>query len=160
MKILARRPYGPLRSPSRGLPSRVLHTKWTTDCDRRLHRLICYIHTTKHYRMVGWVGDPMPTDRTAPIHADADSAGCTATPTLYARPLPFLDRAAHLLPSFRDQQTSSPASATVHPKRSSLQQRTLCDRCGLTSHDPLGFHPLYPLRQHAPGQEWILFHGT
>ena len=34
-------------------------TKWTSECDRRLHRLIGYIKSTKHYRMVGWVGDEL-----------------------------------------------------------------------------------------------------
>ena len=28
-------------------------TKWDKDCDRKLHRLMCYLHTTKHYRQVG-----------------------------------------------------------------------------------------------------------
>ena len=33
--------------------------KWTEERDRRLHRLACDIHTTKSYRMVGWVwGSP------------------------------------------------------------------------------------------------------
>ena len=34
-------------------------TKWTSECDRRLHRLIGYIKATRHYRMVGWVGDKL-----------------------------------------------------------------------------------------------------
>jgi hypothetical protein len=53
-------------------------TKWTKDCDRRLYRLVCYIHTTKHLRMIGWVGDPF--DQVRPhLFADADFAGCTRT---------------------------------------------------------------------------------
>ena len=32
-------------------------TRWTSDCDRKLHRLMCYIHSTYHVRMIGWVGD-------------------------------------------------------------------------------------------------------
>ena len=32
-------------------------TCWTSMCDRRLHRLICYIHPTLNYRLIGWVGD-------------------------------------------------------------------------------------------------------
>ena len=53
-------------------------TKWTVDCGRRLHRLVCYIHATKHHRMVGWVGDPV--DKVGlHLYADADFAGCTAT---------------------------------------------------------------------------------
>ena len=34
-------------------------TKWTPECDKRLHRLACYIHSTKSHRMVGWVGDAL-----------------------------------------------------------------------------------------------------
>jgi hypothetical protein len=37
------------------LPCRL--TRWTSECDRRLHRLMCYINSTKHLRMIGWVGD-------------------------------------------------------------------------------------------------------
>ena len=32
-------------------------TKWDLDCDRKLHRLMCYIWTTKHHRTHGWVGE-------------------------------------------------------------------------------------------------------
>ena len=32
-------------------------TRWTSDCDKRLHRLVCYINSSKHLRMTGWVGD-------------------------------------------------------------------------------------------------------
>ena len=32
-------------------------TRWMSECDRRLYRLMCYIHSTKHLRMIGWVGD-------------------------------------------------------------------------------------------------------
>ena len=32
-------------------------TKWDALCDKKLHRLMCYVHPTYHYRMVGWVGD-------------------------------------------------------------------------------------------------------
>jgi hypothetical protein len=28
-------------------------TNWTADCDRRLCRLVCYIHSTKHLRVTG-----------------------------------------------------------------------------------------------------------
>jgi len=34
-------------------------TRWSTECDRKLHRLMCYIHSTYHHRMVGWVGDDL-----------------------------------------------------------------------------------------------------
>ena len=34
-------------------------TKWTSECDRKLHRLVCYINSSKHLRMIGWVGDEL-----------------------------------------------------------------------------------------------------
>ena len=49
--------------------------KWTDSDDRGLHHLMCYVHHTKHWRMVGWVGDPMDDVRLA-LYADADFAGC------------------------------------------------------------------------------------
>ena len=53
-------------------------TKWTPECDRKLHRLVCYIHSSYHVRMVGWVGDPL--ERLEPhMFADADFAGCVST---------------------------------------------------------------------------------
>jgi hypothetical protein len=59
-----------------GLAQRV--TKWTPECDKQLHRLMCYIHSTLHYRMVGWVGDTV--DNTSiHLYADADFAGCKDT---------------------------------------------------------------------------------
>jgi hypothetical protein len=52
--------------------------KWDTYCDRKLHRLMCYIHSTLHYRQVGWVyqggDDAQPT-----LYTDADFAGCNDT---------------------------------------------------------------------------------
>ena len=29
-------------------------TTWITDCGRKLHRWMCYVHATPHYRLVGW----------------------------------------------------------------------------------------------------------
>ena len=53
-------------------------TKWAPEHDRRLHQLMCYIHTTSHLRMLGWVGDDIGT--ICPhIFSDADLAGCTFT---------------------------------------------------------------------------------
>ena len=33
-------------------------TNWTVECDRRLHRIMCYIRTTLGYRMKGWAEGP------------------------------------------------------------------------------------------------------
>jgi hypothetical protein len=49
-------------------------TKWDALCDKRLHRLMCYVHHTLHLRMVGWVGDPQSELRPN-VFADADFAG-------------------------------------------------------------------------------------
>ena len=45
-------------------------TKWTTTCDKKLYRLMCYIKSTLHYRMVGWCGDDLGS---IDIHAYADA---------------------------------------------------------------------------------------
>jgi hypothetical protein len=53
-------------------------TKWTEECDKRLLRLIRYIHCSKGYRQIGWVGDPL-SELTPHLYADADFAGCADT---------------------------------------------------------------------------------
>ena len=53
-------------------------TKWDEQCDLRLYRLVCYINSTYHIRMTGWVGDP-PSKLTPHCLADADFAGCAKT---------------------------------------------------------------------------------
>ena len=50
-------------------------TRWTTDDDKKLHHLMCYIHHTKHWRMSGWVGDSVE-DMYLAVYADADFSGC------------------------------------------------------------------------------------
>ena len=53
-------------------------TKWTDECDRRLHQLMSYINCTLHHRMVGWLGDPIH-DVQLHLYNDADFAGCNDT---------------------------------------------------------------------------------
>ena len=48
-------------------------TKWTEQQDMDLFRLICYINSTLHYRMVSWVGDEL-ADVWLRQYADADLA--------------------------------------------------------------------------------------
>ena len=49
-------------------------SRWTINCDRMLHKLICYIDTTKNdIRMVGFVGDNI-TDCHLRLFTDADLA--------------------------------------------------------------------------------------
>ena len=53
-------------------------TKWDAYCDKRLHRIMCYIKSTVNLKMVGWVGDD--ADNITPVlFADADFAGCLKT---------------------------------------------------------------------------------
>ena len=53
-------------------------TKWTSECDRKLTRLMGYIEHSKGFRLVGWVGDKL--DKCQPhLYVDADFAGCTET---------------------------------------------------------------------------------
>ena len=50
-------------------------TKWDTECDPRLYRLVCYLHSSREHRMSGWVGDPA-TLCSLHLYSDADFAGC------------------------------------------------------------------------------------
>ena len=49
-------------------------TKWTTRCDARLHRLMCYINSTLEQKLYGWVGD-LAESMSLHLFVDADLAG-------------------------------------------------------------------------------------
>ena len=49
-------------------------TKWNKACDKRLHRLISYLHHTKHYVQTCYVGDPVDQCHLT-LFADASFAG-------------------------------------------------------------------------------------
>ena len=49
-------------------------TKWNSECDRRLHRLVCYINSTLDMKQVAYVGDKF-VDLVLRIYADSDFAG-------------------------------------------------------------------------------------
>jgi hypothetical protein len=53
-------------------------TKWTTECDQKLHRLVSYINCSKHLRQIGYVGN-LPKDISLDVYADADFAGDVAS---------------------------------------------------------------------------------
>ena len=53
-------------------------TKWTSTCDRRLHRLVCYIHSTYKYRVIEWIGDT-PANLQPHLFADAGFIGYVDT---------------------------------------------------------------------------------
>ena len=74
MKVLfaARMARYDLLRATQGLASRV--TKWSSECDKGLHRLMCYIHSTLDKTMVGFVGDA-PDQCKVWLFADSDHAG-------------------------------------------------------------------------------------
>jgi hypothetical protein len=49
-------------------------TKWDEACDRKLHRLVCYINCTLDLKLYAWVGDPL-AKVTLDMWTDADLAG-------------------------------------------------------------------------------------
>ena len=49
-------------------------TKWRPEHDRRLHRLMCYVHSTLSFRQTGWVGDEMSAANLH-LYADANFGG-------------------------------------------------------------------------------------
>jgi hypothetical protein len=53
-------------------------SEWDEECDRKLYRLICYINSSLHLRMVGWIGDALAMLNLRG-YADADLAGCADT---------------------------------------------------------------------------------
>ena len=65
-----------LLKPVTCLASRI--TKWSRACDRKLHRLMCYIHSTADSTLEGYVGD-RPEDVKLALYSDADFAGCKVT---------------------------------------------------------------------------------
>ncbi len=71
--FLARRARFDLLRAVQGLARFV--TKWSIKQDAAIHRLICYIHTTKGWRMIGWIGDDA-SDLGGHCYSDADYAGC------------------------------------------------------------------------------------
>ena len=55
-----------------GLASRV--TKWSSDCDKALRRLMCYVDSTKEFTMRGFIGDEIKQCKLW-LFADSDHAG-------------------------------------------------------------------------------------
>ena len=48
--------------------------KWSLNCDKRLYRLLCYIHSTIDHRMIAHIQDK-PEDLSISLYVDADFAG-------------------------------------------------------------------------------------
>jgi hypothetical protein len=53
-------------------------TQWNEDMDRRLQRLMSYIHHSYSYRMYAYMGEDKPKF-TMDIYSDSDYAGCVQT---------------------------------------------------------------------------------
>ena len=53
-----------------------LVTKWSKHCDKALHRLMCYVHSSTEVTMINHVGQSDTLDETElNVYADADLAG-------------------------------------------------------------------------------------
>ena len=74
MKILypARLCRWDLIRPTCALASRI--TKWDRICDKALHKLVCYIHSTPDKVQLAFIGDRLLTELA--LYADGDLAGC------------------------------------------------------------------------------------
>ena len=55
-----------------------LTTKWDSDCDKKLHRLMRYINCTPKKRLIGWCADKLE-DCSPHGYAGSDFAGCDKT---------------------------------------------------------------------------------
>ena len=74
MKILwlARLARPDLLKPVCDLASKI--TKWTRGDDKRVYRLVCYLHSSPHYRLSGHIGDAAST-LSLRLYVDADFGG-------------------------------------------------------------------------------------
>ena len=59
-----------------------LITKWDHLCDRKLHRLVCYINSTLDLNLYGWVGDP-PHMLDLVLYCDAELAASKSTSGMF-----------------------------------------------------------------------------
>ena len=80
MKVLyaARKARFDLLRPVQGLAK--WFTKWKKRHDDELYRLVCYIHTTKGKKLIGWVADDID-DIQPHVFSDSDFAGTEGTQT-------------------------------------------------------------------------------
>ena len=53
-------------------------TRWTPECDRRLHHMMCCTKSSAQMMLRGWIGNHI-SDIRAHLYSDADFAGCQDT---------------------------------------------------------------------------------
>ena len=93
-----------------GLASRV--TKWSSDCDKALHRLMCYVQSTLHYKMSGFVGDSLDKCNLW-LFADSDHAGEHDNRSASGGFLALVGPSTYFpLSAFSKKQTSTALSST------------------------------------------------
>ena len=89
---------------AQGLAARV--TKWSTDCDKALHRLICYIHSTVDYKMHCFIGDDV-SDCRLWLAGEYDSRSTSGCVLVLVGPNTY-----YPLTAFSKKQTSVSLSST------------------------------------------------
>ena len=57
-------------------------TRWTSECDKRLFRLVSYIDSIIAASQCGWIGDPLDALFLV-LYADVDFAGCVDSEFYY-----------------------------------------------------------------------------
>ena len=104
-----------------GLASRV--TKWSSECDKSLHRLMCYVNSTLDVKLRFYIGDPVDQCKFW-LFADADHAGEHDNKE-HARDIPSSSRTQHLLPVVCLQQETNIDKHQFHRSGSCLCQHCI-----------------------------------
>ena len=115
-------------------------TKWTPLHDKKLHKLMPYLHTTQHYRLVGWVGDT-PDQIQTHLFAEADLAG---DPLTQRCAIPMFQRTPYLIP---DRRTSATTNMRVEINTRSGDD---CNQKALATHGLPGMFLWEYLPPHNP----------
>jgi hypothetical protein len=88
-------------------------TKWSEEMDKRLHRLMSYIHHSYAYRMFAWAGADVG-DFVLDVYSDSDYAGCSETQRSTTGSIVFLRGNNMSVPiSFISKRQSSVSRPTV-----------------------------------------------
>eukprot|EP00959_Pyramimonas_sp_CCMP1952_P256631 5361138-Pyramimonas_sp.AAC.1 len=91
-------------------------TTWNTTCDKRLHRLICYIKTKRTHCLHGWIGDP--SDKlSVMLFTDASFADCITSAKFHYRRLRGACWTQRVLPRQRRVQETIGRIALIHRVR-------------------------------------------